>query len=228
MLLVGLWMSRRLPAVADIGSLLAHRGVGDYTLSTSHLFDLTGPSLAALRLPALFAAVALLFGPASALLLRRRGRSVEGTTSVALTMAAFLVAAHLALVRFEPLLSSRSMADTINRLRQPGDRLLVYGDLPNASSVLFYTRMQALLVNGRSSSMIWGSDYPDVPHIFLEDADLLRLWGPAHSRGRLFLFVPSDSEQHVEALLGRDRLIKLQGLADDAAGERTLYTDRPL
>ena len=227
-LLVGLWMSRRLPAVADIGSLLAHRGVGDYTLSTSHLFDLTGPSLAALRLPALFAAVALLFGPASALLLRRRGRSVEGTTSVALTMAAFLVAAHLALVRFEPLLSSRSMADTINRLRQPGDRLLVYGDLPNASSVLFYTRMQALLVNGRSSSMIWGSDYPDVPHIFLEDADLLRLWGPAHSRGRLFLFVPSDSEQHVEALLGRDRLIKLQGLADDAAGERTLYTDRPL
>ena len=227
-LLAGLWASRRLAAVADIGSLLAHRGVGDYTLSTSHLFDLTGASLAALRLPALLAAVALLFGPASALVLRRRGRGLEATTSVALTMAAFLVAAHLALIRFEPLLSSRSMADTILRLRQPGDRLLVYGDLPNASSVLFYTRMDALLVNGRSSSMIWGSNYPDVPHIFLEDADLLRLWGPAHSHSRLFLFVPSDSEEHVEALLGRARLFKLQGLADDQAGERTLYTDRPL
>ncbi len=227
-LLVALWLSRRLPPVSDIGSLLAHRGIGDYTLSTSHLFDLTGPSLAALRLPALLAAVALLLGPALALWLRRRGHSFEATTSVALTMAAFLVAAHLALVRFEPLLSSRSMADTILRLRQPGDRLLVYGDLPNASSVLFYTGMPALLVNGRSSSMTWGADYPDVPPIFLEDADLLRLWGPAHSRGRLFLFVPSDSEQRVEALLGRDRLFKLQGLADDQAGERTLYTDRPL
>ncbi len=227
-LLLGLWASRRLPAVSDIGSLLAHRGVGDYTLSTSHLFDLTGPSLAALRLPALLAAIALLVGPASALWLRRRGHHFDATTSVALTMAAFLVAAHLALVRFEPLLSSRGMADTINRMRQPGDRLLVYGDLPNASSVLFYTRMQALLVNGRSSSMIWGSNYPDVPRIFLEDGDLVRMWGPAHSRGRLFLFVPSDSEQHVEALLGRDHLIRLQGLADDQAGERTLYTDRPL
>ena len=227
-LLLGLWVSRRLPPVSDIGSLLAHRGVGDYTLSTSHLFDLTGPSLAALRLPALLAAVALLLGPASALWLRRRGHYFEATSLIAFTMAAFLVAAHLALVRFEPLLSSRSMADTILRLRQPGDRLLVYGDLPNASSVLFYTRMPALLVNGRSSSMIWGSNYPDVPPIFLEDADLLRLWGPAHSRNRLFLFVPSDSEQHVEALLGRGRLLKLQGLADDQAGERTLYTDRPL
>jgi len=38
--------------VADIGTLLAHRGVGDYTLSMSHLFDLTGESFAALRLPA--------------------------------------------------------------------------------------------------------------------------------------------------------------------------------
>jgi len=48
----GLWTSRNLPNVDDIGTLLAHRGVGDYTLSMSHLFDLTGPSFAALRLPA--------------------------------------------------------------------------------------------------------------------------------------------------------------------------------
>ena len=48
----GLWESRNLPFVADIGTLLAHRDVGGYTLSMSHLFDLTGPSFAALRLPA--------------------------------------------------------------------------------------------------------------------------------------------------------------------------------
>ena len=59
----GLWDSRHLPFVADIGTLLAHRGVGDYTLSMSHLFDLTGASFAALRLPAVLAAIVLLVGP---------------------------------------------------------------------------------------------------------------------------------------------------------------------
>ena len=58
-LAIGLWTSRHLPYVPDIGDLLAHRGVGDYTLSMSHLFDLTGPSFAALRLPAALAAIAL-------------------------------------------------------------------------------------------------------------------------------------------------------------------------
>ncbi len=68
----GLWQSRNLPFVSDIGTLLAHRDVGGYTLSTSHLFDLTGPSFAALRLPAIIAAVALLIGPALGWMLRVR------------------------------------------------------------------------------------------------------------------------------------------------------------
>src|SRR3569833_3234332 len=59
-----LWESRNLPYVSDIGTLLAHRDVGGYTLSMSHFFDLTGPSFAALRLPAMLAAIALLIGPA--------------------------------------------------------------------------------------------------------------------------------------------------------------------
>ena len=66
----GLWDSRNLPFVPDIGTLLAHRGVGDYTLSMSHLFDLTGPSFAALRLPAILAAIALLIGPLAGWVLR--------------------------------------------------------------------------------------------------------------------------------------------------------------
>ena len=66
----GLWTSRNIPFVPDIGDLLAHRGVGDYTLSMSALFDLTGPSFAALRLPAALAALAFLIGPAAAWLLR--------------------------------------------------------------------------------------------------------------------------------------------------------------
>lgn len=241
----GLWASRHLPFVPDIGTLLAHRGVGHYSLATSHFFDLTGPSFAALRLPAVVAALALLIGPLAAWILRRGGHGVEATTSVAFTAAVFLIAAHIALERFEPMLSSRDMASTINAIAStPGNadyQFIIYGDQSDASSVIFYTRHQALLAHGSTSyfeprlgkdghpreatygsSMIWGHDYPDAPHIFMADPQLLAMWdtGP-----RIFLFVPGEFHDHVEQLMAANGkiLYKLQELSD-----KTLYTDRPL
>jgi hypothetical protein len=95
----------------------------------------------------------------------------------------------------------------------------LYGDVADGSSLLFYTQRQALLVNGRVSSMLWGSNYPDAPNVLISDADLLALWG---SGPRRFLFVPGDVRAHVAGLLGT-RAYLLQELSDKA-----LYTDRPL
>jgi 4-amino-4-deoxy-L-arabinose transferase-like glycosyltransferase len=230
-LIYGLWTSRHLPFMPDIGTLLAHRGVGNYSLSMSHLFDLTGPSFAALRLPAAIAAVVLLVGPLLALELRRKKRHFEATLSVAFTMAIFLIAAHIAFVRFAPMLSSEPMAATINRVagyprsESASDpaavraTLIVYGDQSDGASVLFYTRRQALLVHGRSSTMLWGSMWPDAPHIFIDDAELVSIWGTGD---RKFLFAQAERRDQVEAVLGK-RLIPIEELAD-----KTLYTDRPL
>ncbi|MFP5226783.1 MAG: ArnT family glycosyltransferase [Acidobacteriota bacterium] len=238
----GLWQSRHLPYIADIGTLMAHRGVGGYTLSMSHFFDLTGPSFAALRLPAILAAVVFFLGPLAAWLLRRKGHAFEATVSIGFTIAVILIAAHIALVRFQPMLSSEAIAHTINRITAaPGDaddELMLYGDQADGSSILFYTRFHterpALLVHGATnyftpdpgshvevfgSSMIWGSDYPDAPHIFLSDADLLRMWGNGR---RKLLFVPGDYREQVEHLLGT-RLYQIQEVSD-----KTLFTDRPL
>jgi 4-amino-4-deoxy-L-arabinose transferase-like glycosyltransferase len=217
----GLWSSRSIPSGSDIGALLAHRDVAGYTLSMSHLFDLTGPSFAALRLPAGLAAAGLLLGPVVAWVLRRQRHHFEATVSVAFTSAVFLIAAHIALVRFEPMLSSHAMADTINHIAKRGSdaTLILYGDVANGSSLLFYTQRQALLVNGRVSSVLWGSNYPDAPHVVISDADLLALWG---SGPRRFLFVPGEARAHVANLLGT-RAYLLQELSDKA-----LYTDRPL
>ena len=215
----GLWSSRGIPGGADIGALLAHRDVAGYTLSMSHLFDLTGPSFAALRLPAGLAAIGLLVGPIIAWVLRRQRHHFEATASVAFTGAVFLIAAHIALVRFEPMLSSRAMADTINRMTRGGDAtLILYGDIADGASLIFYTGRQALLVNGTVSSVLWGSNYPDAPHVLISDQDLLALWGNGPRR---FLFVPGDKHDRVVRLLG-DRLHLLQELSD-----KDLYTDRP-
>jgi hypothetical protein len=165
--------------------------VAGYTLSMAHLFDLTGPSFSALRLPAGLAAAGLLLGPLVAWVLRRREHHFESTVSVAFTSAVFLIAAHIALVRFEPMLSSHAMADTINHIAPQGTdaTLILYGDVADGSSLLFYTRRQALLVNGRVSSVLWGSNYPDAPRVLISDTDLLALWGNGPRR---FLFVPAD------------------------------------
>lgn len=215
----GLWTSRHLPYIADIGALMARRDVGGYSLSMSHFFDLTGPSFAALRLPAILAAVTFLVGPSVAWWMRVHKQHLRATFTTAITSAVFLVAAHIAYVRFQPMMSSRAMADTINRIAAPDDVLMLYGDQSYGSSILFYTQRRADLVDGRTTSMLWGSYYPDAPHIFLDDAQMLAMWGQG---SRKFLFVPRKYRSHVETLLGKHAYL-VQEVSD-----KELLTDRPL
>ena len=228
----GLWESRNLPFVADIGTLLAHRGVGDYTLSMSHFFDLTGPSFAALRLPAALAAIALLIGPAVGWLLRLKRKHMAATVSVALTSAVFLIAAHIAFARFEPMLSSKQMADTIiaqrlarrllHHLRRPVRRLL--GHLLHAQLLPRQAgaagRCSAAGQHGEGSSLLWGSCYPDAPDIFLSEDQLVENVG--HGRAQMALR-PGHSTSTKPSSCWPGGSIPVQSIADKA-----LWTDRPL
>jgi 4-amino-4-deoxy-L-arabinose transferase-like glycosyltransferase len=224
-----LWESRNLPFVADIGTLLAHRDVGGYTLSMSHFFDLTGPSFAALRLPASMAAVTLLIGPAVSWFLRLRNKHLAATTTLALTCALFLVAAHIAFARFEPMLSSKQLADVILQKGSPADSFIIYGDQSDASSVVFYTHnflgkpadlvFEPCSPHGTGSSLLWGSCYPDAPKIFLNEDQLSKEWGTG---ARKWLFAQDTNQPKVEQLLA-GRLYPAKSIADKA-----LWTDRPL
>jgi hypothetical protein len=218
-LVYGLWSSRHLPVPPDIGAVLARQADNTYTLSMSHFFDLTGDSFAALRLPAIMAAITLLIGPLAAWILRVKKKHFGSTLAITFTSAIFLIAAHVALVRFEPLLSSRQLADAFNRYVAPTDTLVVYGDQAISSSVIFYTGRQAMLVNGKSSSLLWGSHYPDAPKIFLDDSDLTSQWGMGN---RKFLVVPEDYGAHVGSLIGNHAWV-----VNELSTHR-LLTDRPL
>jgi hypothetical protein len=224
-LFIGLWRSRHLPFVPDIGELLAHRGVGDYTLSMSHLFDLTDSSFAALRLPAAIAAIAFAFGPAIAWILRTKRRHLAATSAIAITSATFLIAAHIALIRFGPMLSSQTMAAKITDLRAthaiaPDTKIMLYGDQSYGSSIAFYLGEKLPLVEGRSSSMIFGSSFPDAPKIFLTNADLLAGWGTGP---RKLLFVPLERRDILDTVLPVSRQVVLAETSGKA-----LITDRPL
>jgi hypothetical protein len=162
-------------------------------------------------------------------MLRRKKRHIAATVSVGLTAAVFLIAAHIAFARFEPMLSSKPLADTILHDGSPADSFIIYGDQSDASSVIFYTHAflhhPAFLVvepcspHGNGSSLLWGSCYPDAPHIFLSEDQLSKMWGTG---SRKWIFAQDTNQSKVEQLLA-GRLIPVQSIAD-----KTLWTDRPL
>ena len=218
LLVAGLWSSRHLPFVPDIGTVLAKHDLANDTLSMSHMLDLSDESFAALRLPAILAAIAFLLGPITSLILRWRRRNWAATWTMAVTMTVFLFAAHIALQRFEPYLSSKPLAQKIAPELQPNDHVMIYGDQSFGSSLLFYLQRPIELINGKSSNMWFGSTFPDVPKIYLTDADLLHEWS---STTRVFLFVTTYQKAQVDALIQAPKYV----IAESSG--KTIYSNQP-
>ena len=85
---------------------------------------------------------------------------------------------------------------------------MIYGDQAFGSSLIFYYRRPIHLVNGRSTSMLFGSTFPDAPQIFLDDAGLAEAWKGSK---RVYLFVPSDKLDQVRPIIGDDVLLMQLG-----------------
>ncbi len=216
-LLALLWQSRKLPFEPDIGNVLASHDMNTDTLSTSHMLDLSYASFAALRLPAILAAVTLLIALPSSFFLRIRRRHYAATCVLVLGMAVFLVAAHIALGRFGPYLSSKDLATRIVAQSRPQNRVMIYGDQAFGSSLLFYLQRPVELVEGRTTSMWFGSTFPDAPNIYLTDADLVKAWA---SPERVFLFVPPHLKAPVDSLLpNRKTIAEISG--------KFIYSNQP-
>jgi 4-amino-4-deoxy-L-arabinose transferase-like glycosyltransferase len=214
---IGLWKSRGLPFELDIGNVLGKQDLDAYTLSMSHALDLSYASFAALRLPAALAVVALLVAPLTSFILRMFRRHYSATWVLGAGLAVFLVAAHIALGRFGPYLSSKQLAEEIAARARAEDKVMIYGDQAFGSSLLFYLRRPIDLVEGRTTSMWFGSTFADAPKIYLSDADLQRDWA---ENGRVFLFVPPYEKARVDGLLPAKFVIaELSG--------KYVYSNRP-
>ncbi len=216
-LCVGLWQSRHLPFEPDIGKVLTEHAIENYTFSMTHALDLSYASFAALRLPAILAAAVLLIFPSLSFVLRLYRRHYSATWALAMGFAIFLVAAHIALGRFGPYLSSKDLAREIARRARPEDQVMIYGDQAFGSSLLFYLKRPIDLVEGRTTSMWFGSTFPDAPRIYLSNADLAREWSGS---GRVFLFVPEYEKDRVNQLLPQKFMVA------EVSG-KSVYSNQP-
>ena len=89
-------------------------------------------------------------------------------------MVLFFHAARLALVVFDPYMSSRPLAEAL--LRSPNGKLIVDHHYYTFSSIFFYTNRSALLLNGRFHNLEYGSYAPGAPDVFINDSEWENMW----------------------------------------------------
>jgi 4-amino-4-deoxy-L-arabinose transferase-like glycosyltransferase len=194
--LVILLLVRNAPTPGDISFALSqHPGV--YSLSLGHIEDLTLPSFAYLRLPLAVAAVAFFVGAIGSL----RWAGERAFLAAALMMVIFFHAARLALVVFDPYLTSRPLADAI--LKSPDGKLIVDHHYYTFSSVFFYTNRDALLLNAVRHNLEYGAAAPGVPPVFIGDAAFQKLW---LAQDRCYIVADGSTLPRFEHLVGHDQL----------------------
>jgi 4-amino-4-deoxy-L-arabinose transferase-like glycosyltransferase len=190
------FLVRNYPAPGDISQALETRP-GSYTLSLDHMKDLTLRSFAYLRLPLLVAGIAFIIGAAGMLF----SRGQRAFVAAAVMMVLFFHAARLALVVFDPYLSSRPLAEAL--LRSPNGTLIVDHHYYTFSSVFFYTNRTALLLNGRFNNLVYGSYAPDAPPVFIDDSEFSKRW---LSPERYYLVATREAWPRFERLAGASQL----------------------
>jgi hypothetical protein len=208
-----LFAVRHVPTPGDISQALSSNPEA-YTLSLGHMEDLTIKSFAYLRLPLALAAAAFLLGAIGTA--RTAGKNVYVT--VAIMMVVFFHAARLAMITFDPYLSSRPLVKELQQ--SPQGNLIVDHHYYWFSSVFFYTDRTALLLNGRFNNLVYGSYAPNAPNVFLDDNQFQELWRRPE---RYYLFAKDTAVDHLESLVGKGQLNAL-----GESGGKVLLTNHPI
>jgi 4-amino-4-deoxy-L-arabinose transferase-like glycosyltransferase len=204
---------RHLPAPGDISQALSQHPSA-YTLSLGHMMDLTFDSFAYLRLPLVVASIAFLAGAMGTF----RWLGHRAFLAAALMMVVFFHAARLALVVFDPFLTSRPLAEAV--LHSPWGTLINNRNYYAFSSVTFYTNQPALILNGRYFNLEYGSYAPGVPDVFIDNSRFIELWNKPE---RYYLMAYADRFEDFVKLVGKERLNIVI-----ASGGKLLLTNHPL
>ena len=222
----------------DLADLLK-QNPGDYAMSMGHFLDMNAAALGLFRLPLTLAALSLFGGPLTALYFRRGEDSVHPlrltisilaarhftkgyvawagrkrrphAANLALAAGAFgfLLAAHLGLQTFAPVLTSAQLAHAIAPQVHPGDLIVLHGEYESGSTLGFYLKRPSDVIpepwqhtlapdtqfihilEGRSSNLWYGSFFPDAPKIFETPSSIAQKWNAPQ---RIFLLQQLDDD----------------------------------
>ena len=187
---VALYMSFHAAAAQNVVALDTKLQPADnHNYSMGLLLDFDWHTFQTLRTPLLLAVVCVSAALIGAFLLRRAQRHVLGNVAMALGMVGFFFAANMSYTILEPQLSSKALADIVNKTAQPGSKLVLYGDIRTGASLAFYTHRRVWLFHAGGSNLEYGSHWPDAPKVFLTDKDFPPFW---NQPAQVFMMVPDE------------------------------------
>lgn len=161
---------------ADLSALL-QQNPAEYALSFGHFLDLNARAMGLFRLPLAIAGGSLFGGTLAAWWLRSRFQPHAANTVLLVMAMAFLMAAHIGLTTFSPVLTSKKLADAIRAQQLPGELVVINDEYEAGSSLGFYLQRSDLhILHGHSANLWYGSFFRDAPLIFETDLSLRARW----------------------------------------------------
>jgi 4-amino-4-deoxy-L-arabinose transferase-like glycosyltransferase len=204
---------RDVPTPADISVALGYHPKA-YSLSLGHMEDLTIRSFAYLRFPLGMAVGAFLIGVIGNLI----WKSERAFFATAAMMVLFFQAARIAMVAFDPFLSTRPLAEAL--LRSPDGQVISARPFYSFSSVWFYINRPVLILNGRYNNLEYGSYAPNAPQVFINDAEMRAHWSEPN---RYYLVAEDGQVPRLATLVGPEHLNPVAH-----SGGKVLLTNIPL
>jgi len=178
----------------DLASLL-QQNPGEYALSFGHFLDLNAQAMGAFRNPLLLTAVALFVGTLVNWWARKEYKPHLGNLALVAMTLLFLIASHMGLQIFAPVLTSEPLARIVARQIHADDIVILNDEYEGGSTLGFYLQRphsigsggndQIHILHGHSANLWYGSFFTDAPRIFEDDISFAAKWaGPR----RVFLW----------------------------------------
>ncbi|HWW97115.1 MAG TPA: phospholipid carrier-dependent glycosyltransferase [Edaphobacter sp.] len=211
-LIAGFFVFRARPLDGTDLATLLKQNPAAYALSFGHFLDLNAQAMSAFHDPLLLTAIALFVGTLANWLLRGNYKPHAANLWLAGATFAFLLAAHIGLQIFSPILTSRQLANAIAPVLKRDDVIIINGEYESASTLGFYLHRPDAdthpihILNGRSSNLWYGSFFPDAPPLFEDNVSLSLKWTETR---RVFLW--QDLSDPVPSLPGKTYFIAQSG-----------------
>ncbi len=186
-----------------------------YNLAFGHLHDLTPATFAHLAPLVLRTAAYLIVGPLAALLFALWRRWTVCFLFLAAMMVGLTHSYTSGMSAFEPVLSSKSLAKTIQYYYRPGDMIVINDFYEKGSTLNYYTGLQVYVMNSDFGVLWYGLQDPDAPKLTLTEKELMDKWKGKH---RIFLF---SEKRPLQSFLARHPDLNYRVLAG-AGGKEVL------
>ncbi len=208
------WMGGQAASGSSLSGTLT-TNPSQYNLAFGHIHDLTPATFAYLAPLVRRTAVFLIVGPLAALLFAFWRRWTICFLFLAVMMVGLTHSYTAGMTAFEPVLSSKNLAQTIQYYYRPGDMIVINDFYEKGSTLNYYTGIQVYVMNSNFGVLWYGLKDPGAPKISLTEKELLDRW---KENRRIFLF---SEKKSLRSFLARHPDLSYRVLAE-AGGKEVL------